>query len=544
MTSFTQDISSPEIFFLSLQRDTRSLSLPCLLFLFHDYMVTNMFSFSQLSQMDATGCVVMVGRVGGGVGNRPFAKWLSNFMGKTRDGIFAQDSLRYIHSLALRQGFVFRHAKGNEITEKQILRFIKCRMMSLLKQEEKRLKTVAAESLISLGNDSIPSTVETEATTVATETTEITEPATSEHDSTAATTVATAAQKDIPNEAEPFDFDPVEAEPVDFDPVEAADFFSLSQSAVVSDYDTDSNFDSDESNSDDSDDDYNIPLYAVGEKVLVFDGGCWYRSVVKSVHKSHGIEKYSVHFEGYNKRHDKIVNEKDVSKALRYRKIKSPPRKKRKKFEIYEEKLQAITEKSSERYAKWLDWHNTLDVFKCNKVRFDQPTAEVIVNRMETLCKLKDALRSLERAGIVAPRQDWLSCIPNKRDKNYLFHVLFVMVCTPATPDSNVIPVMKEILKKNKITPESIDKMPFSDMVKMLSPIGRQYKNTLYMKVISKILVRHFQGKVPQRLDILMSFPGVYSKIGLVVLNDGTNQIYVSSFLIVQFSSALFWYTI
>lgn len=110
--------------------------------------------------------------------------------------------------------------------------------------------------------------------------------------------------------------------------------------------------------------------------------------------------------------------------------------------------------------------------------------------------------------------------IPNpKCELNYStdYELLIATVLSAQCTDKRVNEVTKILFKYNL---EEISLMSFDDIEKIIKSCGSYTKKAVYVKNIADILLRDYNGKVPNSREILETFPGVGPKTCSVVLKN------------------------
>jgi endonuclease-3 len=100
------------------------------------------------------------------------------------------------------------------------------------------------------------------------------------------------------------------------------------------------------------------------------------------------------------------------------------------------------------------------------------------------------------------------------------FEVLITTVLSQRTRDENTEIASKNLFKKYK-TPEQLAKIPLHELEKIIKPVGFYRQKAKRIKEISKILIEKYNGNVPNRIEQLLSLPGVGRKTANCVLVYG-----------------------
>ncbi len=91
------------------------------------------------------------------------------------------------------------------------------------------------------------------------------------------------------------------------------------------------------------------------------------------------------------------------------------------------------------------------------------------------------------------------------------FEVLIFTVLSQRTKDENTVKASKQLFSRFN-TPRKIADANIKDVEKLIRPSGFYRVKAKYVKAISKELVTKFNGKVPSKLNDLLSLPGVGRK--------------------------------
>jgi endonuclease III len=98
------------------------------------------------------------------------------------------------------------------------------------------------------------------------------------------------------------------------------------------------------------------------------------------------------------------------------------------------------------------------------------------------------------------------------------FQLLVMTMLSARTKDSTVIPIVKEMFKKYP-SPSDFVSMDVLQLEKMIYKIGFYRVKAKNLKLLSKMLIENFNGKVPETLEELTSLPGVGRKTANCILN-------------------------
>ena len=108
--------------------------------------------------------------------------------------------------------------------------------------------------------------------------------------------------------------------------------------------------------------------------------------------------------------------------------------------------------------------------------------------------------------------------IPLKHNTRYqlLIAVLLSAQCT----DARVNQVTPELFAIAP-TPEEMRKLAVNEIYKIIRPCGLAPKKSRAISGLSEILIRNFEGEVPDKIDVLETLPGVGHKTASVVVAQG-----------------------
>ncbi len=100
------------------------------------------------------------------------------------------------------------------------------------------------------------------------------------------------------------------------------------------------------------------------------------------------------------------------------------------------------------------------------------------------------------------------------------FQVLVCALLSTRTRDETTAKVCKRFLEKVK-GPEDLLRIPLSELEGLIYPVGFYRTKARQLKDLAKDLVERFGGRVPDRLEDLLSLKGVGRKVANLVLADG-----------------------
>lgn len=98
-----------------------------------------------------------------------------------------------------------------------------------------------------------------------------------------------------------------------------------------------------------------------------------------------------------------------------------------------------------------------------------------------------------------------------RKHKSSPFEVLIFTVLSQRTRDENTERASEQLFSKFN-TPSKLAKADLNEIERLIKPSGFYRVKAKYVKAISNQLVRRFNGKVPNKLDELLSLPGVGRK--------------------------------
>src|SRR3989344_7916068 len=126
----------------------------------------------------------------------------------------------------------------------------------------------------------------------------------------------------------------------------------------------------------------------------------------------------------------------------------------------------------------------------------------------------KRAISQLQTLGKLAPREMRLAA---EWDEDW--QVLISTILSAQTRDEKTIEI-SEILYKKYSTLKSLSKAKLSSIFKIIKSINYNKTKSRHILATSKILMKDFNGKVPNTLDELLTLPGVGRKVGNVYLAE------------------------
>ena len=104
-----------------------------------------------------------------------------------------------------------------------------------------------------------------------------------------------------------------------------------------------------------------------------------------------------------------------------------------------------------------------------------------------------------------------------------IFQLLIAVLLSAQCTDERVNKITPELFKKAK-NASSMAKLNTDLIYNIIRPCGLAPKKSKAISELSKILVKNFQGKVPENIDELEKLPGVGHKTASVVISQGFGQ--------------------
>ena len=101
-----------------------------------------------------------------------------------------------------------------------------------------------------------------------------------------------------------------------------------------------------------------------------------------------------------------------------------------------------------------------------------------------------------------------------------IFQLLIAVLLSAQCTDERVNKITPELFKKAK-NAFSMAKLNTNLIYNIIRPCGLAPKKSKAISELSKILVKHFEGKVPENIDELEKLPGVGHKTASVVISQG-----------------------
>jgi endonuclease-3 len=100
------------------------------------------------------------------------------------------------------------------------------------------------------------------------------------------------------------------------------------------------------------------------------------------------------------------------------------------------------------------------------------------------------------------------------------FKVLVCALLSTRTRDETTAEVCRRLFKRVK-TPQDILSMPLKELEELIYPVGFYRNKARHLKELARRLIEDFGGGVPDRIEDLLSLPGVGRKVANLVLADG-----------------------
>ncbi len=109
---------------------------------------------------------------------------------------------------------------------------------------------------------------------------------------------------------------------------------------------------------------------------------------------------------------------------------------------------------------------------------------------------------------------------PVPLNQKNIFQLLIAVLLSAQCTDERVNKITPELFKKAK-NAFSMAKLNTDLIYNIIRPCGLAPKKSKAISELSKILVKNFQGKVPENIDELEKLPGVGHKTASVVISQG-----------------------
>ncbi len=103
------------------------------------------------------------------------------------------------------------------------------------------------------------------------------------------------------------------------------------------------------------------------------------------------------------------------------------------------------------------------------------------------------------------------------------WQTLVATMLSAQTRDETTIPVSESLFKKYS-TIEKLSKAKHDDLLKTISRVNFKNNKAKHIIATAKILVKDYNSKVPDSIDVLITFPGVGRKTANLVLSQVHNK--------------------
>ncbi len=130
---------------------------------------------------------------------------------------------------------------------------------------------------------------------------------------------------------------------------------------------------------------------------------------------------------------------------------------------------------------------------------------------MKKIDKVKYITKTLER---IYPRT------PIPLNHNNIYELVIAVLLSAQCTDERVNKVTPFLFKRAN-NPFKMEKIPLNDIYKIIRPCGLAPQKSKAILSLSKILVKKFNGEVPNNFNDLEKLPGVGHKTASVVMSQG-----------------------
>ncbi len=130
---------------------------------------------------------------------------------------------------------------------------------------------------------------------------------------------------------------------------------------------------------------------------------------------------------------------------------------------------------------------------------------------MKKIDKVKYITKTLER---IYPRT------PIPLNHNNIYELVIAVLLSAQCTDERVNTVTPFLFKRAN-NPFKMEKIPLNDIYKIIRPCGLAPQKSKAILSLSKILVKKFNGEVPNNFNDLEKLPGVGHKTASVVMSQG-----------------------
>ncbi len=110
------------------------------------------------------------------------------------------------------------------------------------------------------------------------------------------------------------------------------------------------------------------------------------------------------------------------------------------------------------------------------------------------------------------------------KEKRSPYRVLISTLLSLRTKDETTLKASERLFKVAD-TPEKMLNLSKEQIEKLIYPVGFYHRKAEQILKISKILIKKYNGKVPDDLDELLKLPGVGRKTANLVLNEGFGKL-------------------
>ncbi|KAH8741484.1 endonuclease III [Cryptosporidium ryanae] len=109
-------------------------------------------------------------------------------------------------------------------------------------------------------------------------------------------------------------------------------------------------------------------------------------------------------------------------------------------------------------------------------------------------------------------------------DDEWRFHVLVAAFLSSQTKDQVTYSCMNRLIEYG-LTPESINKIKIESLRELLYGVGFYNTKAKNLKEISRILLEHYSGVVPDKYEQLIRLPGIGPKMANLILQTGFGMV-------------------
>ncbi|GBG24637.1 Endonuclease III-like [Hondaea fermentalgiana] len=108
-------------------------------------------------------------------------------------------------------------------------------------------------------------------------------------------------------------------------------------------------------------------------------------------------------------------------------------------------------------------------------------------------------------------------------DEEKAFHTLIALMLSSQTRDQSVFAAMQK-LKEHGLTVDNVANTDQATLTKLIRNVGFRNQKATFIKLAAEKLRDEYDGKVPRKVDEIMSFKGVGPKMAYLVLNIAFND--------------------